>query len=121
MRKSGEICVAMQSFRTSATLLLCVIAAACHTAETPAPTSASVTGRVTYRERIALAPSAVFHVELLDVSNPEAAAIVLSEWDVTGAGQVPISFELPYEPAAIDPQGAYAVRARINQSERAEG
>jgi putative lipoprotein len=106
----------MQPFRTSAALALCAITAACHAAETPGPAlnSASVTGSVTYREQIALAPSAVFHVELLDVSNPEAAAIVLSERDSTGAGQVPIPFELPYDPAAIDPQGAYAVRARIN-------
>jgi putative lipoprotein len=106
----------MQTFRALIALALCAIAAACHSAATqgPAAASASVTGNVTYRERFALPPAAVVHVELLDVSRPQAAAIVLSERDIRGAGQVPIPFELPYDPAAIDPQGSFAVRARIN-------
>jgi len=100
----------------SAALALLSILAACHTAADPTPDGAAtrVTGTVTYRERIALPANAVVHVELSDVSRADAAAVVISERDITGAGQVPIAFALPYDAAAIDPGREYAVRARIN-------
>ena len=106
----------MKAFRTFAFLALCATVAACQTGapDRNAGNSARVTGTVTYRERIALPAKAVVHVELSDVSRLDAPAVVLSERDVTGAGQVPIPFELPYDEAAIDGRRAYAVRARIN-------
>lgn len=56
---------------------------ACATgASTPAPTPASratVTGTVTYRERIALPPGATVTVRLQDVSRADAPAEVLAE------------------------------------------
>jgi putative lipoprotein len=106
----------LKTLWTVAAVAFCTILAACHTAAGTAPgrDSNRVTGSVTYRERIALPPHAVVHVEISDVSRLDAPAVVLSERDITGAGQVPIPFELPYDAAAIDPRRAYAVRARIN-------
>jgi putative lipoprotein len=100
----------------SAVLALLSILAGCLTAADPTPDGAAtrVTGTVTYRERIALPANAVVHVELSDVSREDAAAVVISERDLTGAGQVPIPFALPYDAAAIVPGRDYAVRARIN-------
>jgi len=98
----------------SAALALLSILAACHTAPGPDAEATRVTGTVTYRERIALPANAVVHVELSDVSREDAAAVVISERDLTGAGQVPIPFALPYDAAAIVPGRDYAVRARIN-------
>jgi putative lipoprotein len=86
----------VQAFRTFAFLALCATLAAC---QTGAPVhNAGDSARV----------------ELSDVSRLDAPAVVLSECDVTGGGQVPIPFELLYDEAAIDRRRAYAVRARIN-------
>jgi putative lipoprotein len=75
---------------------------------------ASVTGTVTYRQRSALPPDAVVEVELLDVSRADALATRLGRQEIaTNGRQVPIPFEITYDPAAVDPRHSYAVGARI--------
>lgn len=75
---------------------------------------ARVSGVVTYRQRSALPPDAVVTVTLEDVSRADAPAVRLGEQVIATAGQqVPIAFEIPYDPAAIDPRHRYNVRARI--------
>jgi putative lipoprotein len=78
-----------------------------------------VTGTVTYRERIALPPDAVVEVQLLDVSLMDVAATLIAEQTITPQHQVPIAFELPYDPADIDERLSYAVRATIRIGEKA--
>jgi uncharacterized lipoprotein YbaY len=76
--------------------------------------SASVTGTVTYRPRIAMPPNAVLEVTLVDVSRADVPGIVLaSQSAIFGERQVPIPFELVYDPDQIDPRFSYAVQARI--------
>ncbi|PSN15897.1 hypothetical protein C7293_05240 [filamentous cyanobacterium CCT1] len=76
--------------------------------------SASVTGTVTYLPRIAMPPNAVLEVSLLDVSRADAPAVTLaSQATVFGERQVPLPFELVYNPDQIDPRLSYAVQARI--------
>ncbi len=71
-----------------------------------------LTGVVTYLERIALDPAAVIEVELQNVSG--GVPSVLTSTTVNAEGQqVPIPFELPYDPAAIDPAGTYLLYGRI--------
>lgn len=83
------------------------------------PTSASaarVTGAVSYMQRIALPPSATIKVQLIDVSRADAPVTVLGEQVITAGGkQVPFAFEIPYDPAKIDPRLTYAVQARIEE------
>jgi putative lipoprotein len=75
---------------------------------------ARVTGTVTYLQRIALPPSAVVKVRLADVSRAGAPAVVLGEQLIAAGGkQPPFAFEIPYDPATIDPRFTYAVQARI--------
>jgi uncharacterized lipoprotein YbaY/heat shock protein HslJ len=75
---------------------------------------ATVTGTVTYRQRIALPDNAVILVQLLDVSFADAQAPVLGEQEIQAAGrQVPFEFAISYDPAAIDPRYSYAVSATI--------
>ena len=75
-----------------------------------------VTGTVTYRERIALPPTAVIKVQLVDVSRADAPAIVLGEQVTHASGrQVPFAFEIPFDPARIEANYSYAVQARIEQ------
>ena len=77
---------------------------------------ARVTGTVTYRERIALPPTAVIKVRLVDVSRADAPAIVLGEQITQAAGkQVPFAFEIAFDPAKIEARYSYAVQARIEQ------
>jgi uncharacterized lipoprotein YbaY len=76
--------------------------------------SGVLTGTVSYRVRSALPDDAVVKVSLVDVSRADAPATVLAEQQIiTGGQQVPIPFELKYDPAAIDQRYTYAVQARI--------
>jgi uncharacterized lipoprotein YbaY len=81
---------------------------------TPAMTHSIVQGTVTYRQRIALPPTAVVEVALLDVSRADTAAETLAKQTIALDGrQVPVAFALPYDDRLIDPRHTYAVQARI--------
>jgi len=73
----------------------------------------AVRGEVIYRERIALPPSAVLSVQLADVSLADAPARIIGEQTVKPTGQVPISFEIKFDPSVIRSQITYALQARI--------
>jgi putative lipoprotein len=75
--------------------------------------AASVSGTVTYRERIALAPDAVVKVQIQDVSLQDVAATVMGEQVIRNPGQVPIPYEVAYDPKEIEDNHTYAVAARI--------
>jgi putative lipoprotein len=88
-------------------------------AEIPQPPPGnSVKGTATYRERIAMPPDAVFEATLEDVSRADAPAEVVSRTRIASPGNVPIAFEIPYDPARIVSGRRYAVRARILVNER---
>ena len=96
-----------------ATLLLAACAAPGSNDEESKP-MASVTGTVTYLQRIALPPTAVIKVQLADVSRADAPAIVLGTQQIEANGrQVPFAFEIEYDPARIDARFTYVVQARI--------
>ncbi len=77
-----------------------------------------VSGTIGYRERMALPPTAVVQVQLLDVSKQDIASTTMAETSIEAAGkQVPIPFELTYNPAAIDANRTYAVRATIRDGD----
>ena len=76
--------------------------------------AATVTGTVTYPQRIALAPDATLVVKLEDVSLADAPSTVIAEQTIETAGQqVPIPFKLVYDPADIEARNRYVVRAQI--------
>lgn len=101
--------------------LLMGLAIACGDAKpspTPEPTVAAravVTGTVTYRERIALRPDAVVEVKLLDISRADAPSTTIGEQIIENPGQVPVSFEIEYNPEEIDQRFSYVVRATITE------
>ena len=115
---------ALLSFLTVSTILL---AAACQSASGPsnatweAPSgrdpNASVTGSVTYRERLALTPGAALVVELRDVSYADAPAPLIARQTISGPGQVPIKFEVRYNRQDINPRNTYGLSARIVESD----
>ena len=78
-----------------------------------------VSGTVTYRQRIALSPTAVVEVKLLDVSRADGQAITIAEQRIQPEGrQVPIAFELRYDPSRIQQRRQYVIQARILEDGR---
>ena len=74
----------------------------------------TVTGTIFYLPRIAMPPNAVLEVVLEDTSRAGAPAISLASQQVVfGDRQVPIPFELVYDPEQINPRHTYTLRARI--------
>ncbi|MGB3299900.1 MAG: YbaY family lipoprotein [Phormidesmis sp.] len=81
---------------------------------TPQQGSGAVTGTVSYLPKIALPPTAVVEISLVDVSRADAPATVLaSEQIVSGGRQVPFPFTLLYDPGQIDQRFSYAIQSRI--------
>jgi putative lipoprotein len=80
----------------------------------PPDVAGTVTGSVTKRDRSGLPPGAVVSVQLQDVTLADAPATVLGEQVITTTGeQVPIPFEIGYDPAAVEERNSFAVRATI--------
>ncbi|MHA6684191.1 YbaY family lipoprotein [Mesorhizobium sp. A556] len=77
-----------------------------------------VRGEVLYRERIALPPNAVLSVQLADVSRADAPAAILGEQKIVPAGQVPIKFEIKFDPSVIQTNMSYALQARITVDDK---
>jgi putative lipoprotein len=76
--------------------------------------TSKVTGSITYRERIALPPSALITVQLVDVSRADAPAVLIAEQVIPTQGrQVPFEFVLAYDASRIQPSHTYAVQVRI--------
>lgn len=77
----------------------------------PQPTGPFIRGELTYRARMALAPDSVAVVELREA---EGNGPVAAEWRRSLAGlQVPIRFEMAFDPHKLQPDGRYALRAAI--------
>jgi 2'-5' RNA ligase len=77
-----------------------------------------VSGRVSYRERMALPPNAVVIVRVVDVSKADAPSVTVAEQRIEPEHQVPIPFSLSVDPATLDPRHTYAVTARIEIDEK---
>jgi putative lipoprotein len=89
--------------------------AACAT--TPAEQPVTVTGSITYRERIALPPTAQVEITLADVSLADAPSRTIAQQAFTADGrQVPFAFSLTIDQRQLDPRHSYAVSARITDA-----
>ena len=77
-----------------------------------------VEGTATYRERMALPARALFEAVLEDVSRAGAAAEVIARTRIEHPGYPPIRFAIIYDPARIEQNHDYSVRARITDGER---
>ena len=98
-------------------LVSCALAACSQQLVAPG-TSALLKGTATYRERMAMPPNAVFEATLEDVSIADAKSEVIGRVRIERPGNPPIAFEIPYDPARIEPRRRYVVRARILVGDR---
>ncbi|MBF8222020.1 YbaY family lipoprotein [Halomonas sp. 328] len=94
------------------------------TADTPtsetapeAAEPATLSGSLSYRERMALPEDSLIIVQLLDVSLADAPAEILDEKHLMPEGQVPIDFSLAYDPAEVAANHRYALRGEIRDAE----
>jgi putative lipoprotein len=79
--------------------------------------SATVTGTVTYLQKIALPSDAVVKVQILDVSKADAPAEVIGEQVIeTKGAQVPFSFTVPYDSNQIVDTHTYSLQVRIEDA-----
>jgi putative lipoprotein len=102
--------------RVLAALLLFTTPAIAQSSAEPEQTAHTVTGTVSYRQRIALPPDAVVRLVIEDVSTPGAAKSIAEEQVSTNGKQVPISFDVKYDPAALNPAHRYQIRATISSA-----
>ncbi|MBJ7442111.1 MAG: YbaY family lipoprotein [Sphingopyxis sp.] len=83
----------------------------------PSEQPVSVTGQITYRERIALLPTAQIEIQLSDVSLMDAPSRTIAQQSFTADGrQVPFAFSLTVDQRPLDPRHSYAVSARITDA-----
>ncbi len=82
-------------------------------AATPGTGSAVVRGTVTHRPRIALAQDSEVRVSLVDSADPNGIPVAETVVETNGR-QVPIPYELRYDPQAIASGRNYELRAEIS-------
>jgi uncharacterized lipoprotein YbaY/heat shock protein HslJ len=90
-------------------LVTAVFLVAC---QTNAP-EATVTGVVTLPPGEPLPEDVVVKVQLLDVSQADATAVVLGEQIIENPSKQPIPFTVAYDPRDIEPNGRYQISVRL--------
>lgn len=74
----------------------------------------TLSGTVTYRERVALPSGSLIEVQVRDVSRADAPAEIIAETSVVTQGEnVPVPFVMNYNPDGIRADRVYSVFARI--------
>ena len=108
------------------TIVLLALAACQGDAKSPNATStvtsgkrpnASVSGSVSYRERLALTPGARLEIQLRDTSYQDTAAPPIAEQVIENPGQVPIAFKLGYNRDDINNRNTYSLQADIIEAD----
>mgnify|MGYP002712274390 CR=1 FL=1 len=80
---------------------------------TPAETPMKLTGEASYRERIAVPPTAQVEILLEDVSRADAPAEIIGSQTIPNAGQPPYVFSIEYLPSKLVANHRYNLRARL--------
>jgi putative lipoprotein len=78
------------------------------------PGDASVSGTVTYQQKIALPADAVLTVRIEDISRADAPSETVGEQLIDTKGTlIPIPFEVAFDPDRIEDNHTYSLRAYI--------
>ena len=108
----------MRRFAAFALGLSALALSACAATGEAANQQYTVSGKIAYRERIALPPTAQIEVTLADVSLADAPSRTLASQRFGAEGrQVPFAFALTVDRADLDPRHSYAVSARITDAD----
>jgi len=95
-------------FFTLGSIFLSVFFTACSSG------SSTVSGTITYLQRIALPDDTVITVQIQDTSLADAPAVVIGEQVIqTDGKQVPFEFDVPYDAKDIQDNHSYTMSVRI--------
>lgn len=112
----------VHGYRTQLRLMLllgmALVLAACSAPKGKLPEQASLSGTVTYRERIALPPGAQVTVQLQDQSLQDVKATVVAETTFEVNTGPPYPFTLDYYPPQIVPGRTYGLSVRITVADQ---
>lgn len=78
----------------------------------------SVTGNIAFRDRVSVPDDAEVQVELREIVRLNAPVVTLASATITEIRQIPIPFEIEYDPLDIDPRRDYMIHASINSGDR---
>jgi len=84
-------------------------------AQAPAQTN-QITGQVTLRDAATVSPNAKLDLTLVDVSTQDAAPLATKT--IQPANTLPLSFQLPFNPADVNPAGLYVLKATLVDGDR---
>jgi putative lipoprotein len=79
---------------------------------------AKVSGSIAYRDRIFLPQNAVATVELREAYNASSPGIAIGHQHISEIRQIPIPFEVEYDPGDVNPRKTYIVTATITAANR---
>lgn len=83
------------------------------------PGNRYVTGSVSCKDWTEIPPTAMVHVELIDLSIKDQQKSVMGEDTIWTAGiKPPVTFRIPYDHTRIDQTHTYIIRARITDGEK---
>ncbi len=91
----------------------CILLAAVGMASPALAAQVTLTGEVTYRERIALPEGAALRVRLIDTTAAGTPTRVEAQAAIAMPGQVPLTFTLNFDDRSIDPAHDHAIVAEI--------
>ena len=75
-------------------------------------------GNIVSKESVTLSDGATIQVQIQDVSLADAPAKIVGEQSIDGSGeQLPIAYEVAYDPAGIEDRNAYSMSVRIEDAE----
>jgi putative lipoprotein len=102
------------------TLVLCLLACvACSPqAQRQDTRTAVLSGRITYDEDVGLEANARVKIFLQDVTRTDVPVYYLDEVEIVSPGQIPIPFQVRYDPAGIRPDHVYVLLVRIYEGDR---
>jgi len=93
--------------------MISILLVACAAASPALAETMTLTGEVTYRERIALPANAVLRVRLMDTETADGPVPIEARAAIAPGGQVPLTFTLRFDDRVIEPGHAYALTAEI--------
>ncbi|MFA6956965.1 MAG: YbaY family lipoprotein [Thermoanaerobaculia bacterium] len=105
----------MKIARTVALLALSLVALSCASTDQKPDEMGTVTGTLSYLERIALSPEAKAQIRIVDLDRLDKPGYLVAEKSIESPGQVPIPFELIYWMERVESGHTYALQARIEE------
>jgi len=85
--------------------------------ETTTAEGATVSGKVTNVDNVAIAEGAVAKIQIQDTSLADAAATVMGEQLIKNPGKFPIAYQVDYDPSAIVDNHSYTMSCRIETAD----